>query len=118
MVTPETYNREDVWEQYISHFEDCAELGNWLEKEKVLTLAAKLKGQARMFYTSLPSSDKRSYRQLVARLEHRFGSARQQSRWMSKLPIRTRNPGETIAAFGDDLLLMAQKAYSNLDSDA
>ena len=118
VVTPDTYSGEDDWEQYISHFEDCAELGNWSEKEKVLTLAAKLKGQARVFYTSLPSSDKRSYWLLVARLEHRFGSARQQSRWMSKLQTRTRKPGESIAAFGDDLLLMEQKAYANLDSDA
>ena len=45
VVTPETYNREDDWEQYISHFEDCAELGNWLEKEKVPTLAANLRAK-------------------------------------------------------------------------
>ena len=37
---------------------------------------------------------------------------------MSKLQTRTRNPGESIVAFGDDLLLMTQKAYANLDSDA
>ena len=37
---------------------------------------------------------------------------------MSKLQTRTRKPGESIAAFGDDLLLIAQKAYANLDSDA
>ena len=49
IITPDTYTGDDDWEQYISHFEDCAELGNWTEKEKVLTLAAKLKGQARVF---------------------------------------------------------------------
>ena len=87
-------------------------------KEKVLTLAAKLKGQARVFYSGLPSCDKRSYRLLVARLEQRFGSARQQSRWMSRLQSRVRKQGESIAAFGDDLLLMAQKAYVTLDSHA
>ena len=118
VITPDTFNGDDDWEQYISHFEDCAELGNWSIKEKVLTLAAKLKGQARVFYTGLPSSDKRSYRLLVARLEQRFGSARQQSRWMSRLQSRVRKQGESIAAFGDDLLLMAQKAYANLDSHA
>lgn len=117
-ISPDTYSGDDDWEQYISHFEDCAELGKWTEKEKVLTLAAKLKGQARVFYTSLPVSDKRSYRLLVARLEQRFGSARQQSRWISRLQSRVRKPGESTAALGDDLLLMAQKAYANLDSDA
>ena len=118
IITPDTYTGDDDWEQYISHFEDCAELGNWTEKEKVLTLAAKLKGQARVFYTSLPIRDKRSYRSLLARLEQRFGSARQQSRWISRLQARVRRPGESIAALGDDLLLMAQKAYISLDANA
>ena len=110
VITPDTFKGDDDWEQYISHFEDCAELGNWSLKEKVLTLAAKLKGQARVFYSGLPSCDKRSYRLLVARLEQRFGSAMQHSRWMSRLQSRIRKQGESIAAFGDDLLLMAQKA--------
>ena len=91
-------------------------------KENVLTLAAKLKRQARVLFSGLPSCDKRSYRLLVARLEQRFGSARQQSRWMSRwmsrLQSRVRKQGESIAAFGDDLLLMEQKAYVTLDSHA
>ena len=37
---------------------------------------------------------------------------------MSRLQSRVRKQGESIAAFGDDLLLMAQKAYANLDSHA
>lgn len=118
VITPESYTGDDDWEQYISHFEDCAELGNWTEKEKVLTLAAKLKGQARVFYTSLSVVEKRSYRSLVARLEQRFGSAKQHSRWISRLQSRVRRPGESIAALGDDLLLMAQKAYMSLDANA
>ena len=94
IITPDTYTGDDDGEHYISHFEDCADLGDWTEKEKVLTLAAKLKGQARVFYTSLPTRDKRSYIPLLVRLEQRFGSAHQQSRWIS----RVRRPGESIAA--------------------
>ena len=45
-------------------------------------------------------------------------STRQQSRWMSRLQSKIWKPGESIAAFGDDILLMAQKAYANLGSDA
>ena len=37
---------------------------------------------------------------------------------MSRLQSRVRKQGESIAAFGDDLLLMAQKSYVNLDSHA
>ncbi|CAG2256247.1 unnamed protein product [Mytilus edulis] len=65
---------------------------------------------------SLPSHERRPYSILVRRLEERFGSARQQNRWLSRFEMRTRNSGETVAALGDDLRQMVQKAYCNLDS--
>jgi hypothetical protein len=117
-IRPDQYNGDDDWEQYISHFEDCAELGQWNQKEMLLTLAASLKGQARVFYTSLSQTDRSSYRGLVNVLEQRFGSARQQARWLSRFQARTKLFGESIAAFGDDLRLLARKAYGNLELEA
>ena len=78
-IKPDTFTGEDDWEQYISHFDNCAELGGWSDRERVLTLAACLKGQARIFYAGLLQNDKQSYRLLVHKLEQRFGSARQHS---------------------------------------
>ncbi|CAG2208020.1 unnamed protein product [Mytilus edulis] len=46
-IKPEPYNGKDSWEEYISHFENCADLGRWKESEKVLLLAASLRGPAR-----------------------------------------------------------------------
>ncbi|CAG2255154.1 unnamed protein product [Mytilus edulis] len=97
-IKPEPYNGKDSWEEYISHFENCADLGRWKESEKVLLLAASLRGPAR------------------TTLEQRFGNARHQNRWLSRFETRTRQPQEPIANFGDDLRQMAQKAYSNLDT--
>ncbi|CAG2217764.1 unnamed protein product [Mytilus edulis] len=99
-IKPEPYNGKDSWEEYISHFENCADLGRWKESEKVLLLAASLRGPAR------------------TTLEQRFGNARHQNRWLSRFETRTRQPQEPIANFGDDLRQMAQKAYSNLDTRA
>jgi hypothetical protein len=84
----------------------------------LLTLAASLKGQARVFYTSLPASDKCNYDVLVGSLEQRFGSHRQQARCLSKFQSRSRLYGESIATFGDDLRLLARKAYRNLEPEA
>ena len=117
-IKPDTFNGDEDWDQYISHFENCADLGNWSERERALTLAACLKGQARTFYSSLPAFEICNYKSLVTKLEQRFGSARQQSRWLSRLQSRRRLPHEPIAAFGDDIRLMAQKAYPTLNSDA
>ena len=116
-IRPDAYSGSD-WEEYYSHFQDCAELGRWSMEDRVLTLAASLKGPARTFYMSLPSHERRTYNILVRRLEERFGSARQQNRWLSRFEMRKRNSGETVAALGDDLRQMVQKAYCNLNSMA
>ncbi|VDH90169.1 Hypothetical predicted protein [Mytilus galloprovincialis] len=116
-IRPDAYSGSD-WEEYYSHFQDCAELGRWSMEDRVLTLAASLKGPARTFYMSLPSHERRTYSILVRRLEERFGSARQQNRWLSRFEMRKRNSGETVAALGDDLRQMVQKAYCNLNSMA
>ncbi|VDI31310.1 Hypothetical predicted protein [Mytilus galloprovincialis] len=115
-IRPDAYSGSDDWEEYFSHFQDCAELGRWSMEDRVLTLAASLKGPARTFYMSLPTHERRPYSILVRRLEERFGSARQQNRWLSRFEMRKRNSGETVAALGDDLRQMVQKAYCNLDS--
>jgi hypothetical protein len=117
-IKPDKYSGEDDWEQYISHFQDCAELGKWNDQEKLLTLAACLRGQARAFYTTLTRPDKASFRDLARALEQRFGSARQQTRWVSKFQTRLKLVGESIAAYGDDLRLLARKAYCNLEQEA
>ncbi|KAK3599817.1 hypothetical protein CHS0354_022383 [Potamilus streckersoni] len=117
-LKPEPFNGKECWEEYISHFENCAELCNWTKRDKVLFLAASLRGQARTYYMSLSNEEKRSYDILVARLSQRFGSSRHQNRWLARLEMRKRQPNEPIAALGDDIRQMAQKAYCNLDSKA
>ncbi|KAK3580653.1 hypothetical protein CHS0354_017923 [Potamilus streckersoni] len=117
-LKPELFNGKECWEEYISHFENCAELCNWTKRDKVLFLAASLRGQARTYYMSLENEEKRSYDILVARLSQRFGSSRHQNRWLARLEMRKRQPSEPIAALGDDIRQMAQKAFCNLDSKA
>ena len=117
-IKPDPFTGEEDWEQYISYFEDCADLAQWSEKEKLLYLATSLKHQARLHYSSLPAHEKRSYRLLSTRLEQRFGSTRQTTRWLSKIQNRTRGKNESVATFGDEIRLYAQKAYVSLGSEA
>lgn len=117
-VKPEFYTGDEDWDQYISHFQNCADLGRWSEMDKALTLSACLKGQARAFYLGLSPLDRSSYYRLVQKFSERFGSVRQQSRYLTKFETRKRKPGETIASLGDDLRLLAQRAYPDLGVDA
>lgn len=117
-VKPEPYDGSDDWEEYITQFEVCAELGNWGNLDKALTLASALRGSARTFYISLPQAERRNYGILVQRLGIRFGNSNQDSRWLSRLETRRRTTGETIAALADDLRQMAQRAYKDFDPRA
>jgi hypothetical protein len=117
-IKPDTYDGSQSYEQYASHFQDCAELSGWDSRTKVLILASCLRGQARTYYMSLSDNERRDYFLLSNRLKQRFGSSRHQSLWLSKLENRRRNKGESVASLGDDLRQLAQKAYYDLDHRA
>jgi len=40
------------------------------------------------------------------------------NRWLSRLEMRKRNPGESVAALADDLRQISQRAYVDLDARA
>lgn len=117
-IRPEPYTGSENWEEYQSHFEDCAELSKWDNRSKVLFLAASLRGQARTYYMSLDIHERRSYSSLVYRMRQRFGSSRHAIKWLNQLELRQRKSGESITALGDDLRQLAKKAYRNLDTNA
>ena len=90
-VKPEFFNGGDDWDQYISHFQNCADLGRWSETDKALTVSACLKGQARAFYLGHSPLDRSAYCRLVQKFSERFGSVRQQSRYMTKFESERRD---------------------------
>ena len=117
-LKPEPYSGSEPWEEYHSHFEDCAELCRWDAQSKVLFLSASLRGQARTFYMSLDPYERRSYDLLVFKMRQRFGSSLHASKWLNQLEARQRKPGENMAALCDDLRQLSKKAYVQLDSQA
>ena len=117
-IKPETYDGTSDWESYFSHFTNCADLGRWTDGEKALALASCLSGPARIFYLGLRDEERKIYRVLVRKLNERFGSKKQQTRYITKFESRRRGAGETVASFGDDLRLTAQRAYPDLDANA
>ena len=118
ILKPDVFNGEEDWDSYFSHFQNCADLGRWSDHDKALTLASCLKGPARTFYLGLREPERRSYCVLVQKLNERFGSSRQQTRYLTKFETRRRLVGETSASYGDDLRLIAQRAYPDLGPEA
>ena len=115
VVKPEKYEGKGDWSEYISHFNDCAALGNWDDRTKCLILAANLHGAARKYYTGLSADEKKHYERLTSALRRRFGGEHRQDSWLYKLEMRKRKSGESAADLGDDIWLMAQRAYYDFD---
>ncbi|CAC5369859.1 unnamed protein product [Mytilus coruscus] len=105
-------------DEYQRHdFDDRNDRGNHNMQTNWPTKAS-LRGQARTYYMSLSPGDRRTYQMLTQKLDQRFGSSKHKNRWLSKLEMRRRMPGESIAEVGDDIRQLAQKAYYDLDSAA
>ena len=117
-MKPQTYNGDKDWESYLNHFELYAKLGRWSYQDRVLYLAASLRGNAQVYYMTLMSAERSSYHTLVVKLGLRFSNARQQPMWISRLEARVRRQNESIAKLGDDLRRMSQRAYSSLNNEA
>ena len=115
VVRPEIYDGTTDWEEYISHFSNCAELGSWNDHAKCLVLAANLRGAARKYYTGLSTEEKQDYRRLMGALKRRFGGEHRQDSWLTRLEMRKRKPDESISDLGDDIWQMTQRAYHDFD---
>lgn len=116
-LKPELYDGGEDFEAYFDQFECIADLGGWTQKERALTLAACLRGQARRFYVSLSVREKSCYQPLAFQLRQRFGtSSRHSLYWSAKFENRFRQAGEKIATFSDELLILARKAHPHLDN--
>ena len=117
-MKPQTYNGDEDWESYLNHFKLCAKLGRWSYQDRVLYLAASLRGNAQVYYMTLMPAERSSYHTLVVKLGLRFSNARQQPMWISRLEARVRRQNESIAELGDDLRRMSKRAYINFNNKA
>ena len=115
VLKPDKYEGKGDLEEYLSHFQDCAELGAWDSRSKCLLLAANLRGAARKYYDGLRSEEKKDYATLLAALRRRFGGRHLLDSWLTKLETRRRKAGEPISDVGDDIWKMTQRAYHDFD---
>ena len=76
-IKPATFDGTGSWLDYRSHFDACAMLNNWTQREMGLYLAVSLRGQAQGVLGNLTSTHKHDYNLLVNSLEDRFAPSNQ-----------------------------------------
>ena len=108
---PPSFDGKSQWEPYIAQFEIVAGMNQWNDEQKGNYLATSLKGSALSLLGNLPSDTRQDYKELVAALESRFGSAHQQELHRSKFKSRLRRRDESLQELAEDLERLARLAY-------
>ena len=111
MVFPEKYKGDSSWNDYLLHFEMCAEINHWGEEDKARYLAISLRGQAQRMFGNLSANARTNYRILVQKLEERFGTEGQSELFMSKLLTKTKGNKESYQELADNIGNLVSKAY-------
>ena len=70
-VKPASFDGSTSWLDYKTHFDMCAELNGWNDKQKGLHLAVSLRGQAQGVLGNLPAGDRENFEKLAKALSER-----------------------------------------------
>ena len=89
----------------------CSEINGWDNLTMARYLAVSLRGPAQQILTTLPESDRRSYRALVEALTRRFNPANQTELYRVQLRNRLRRNQESLPSLAQDIRRLAAQAY-------
>ena len=110
-IKPATFDGSGSWLDYKAHFDVCAELNGWSDKEKGMYLAVSLRGQAQGVFGNIGSKSS-DYPMLVAALEERFAPPNQTELYRVQLRERRQKASETLSELGQDIRRLTNLAYS------
>lgn len=102
-IKPATFDGSASWLDYKSHFEACAALNGWTDREKGLYLAVSLRGNAQGVLGNLAGELGRNYNELVRALEDRFAPANQTELYRVQLRERRQKATETLPELGQTI---------------
>ena len=116
-IRPATYDGLGSWLDYKSHFEACAALNGWSNREKGLYLAVSLRGQAQGILGNLSGELGQNYNELIKALEDRFAPANQTELYRVQLRERRQKATETLPELGQSIRRLAHLAYLTAPND-
>lgn len=115
LVTPEAFNGEGSWTEWYFHFKNVVEINDWNEDSQLKWLKVRLTGRAQTAFQRLPAATQTNFNDAVAALKERFEPKSQKTRYQAELQCRRKKKTESWADLAEDLRLLADKAYPNLD---
>ena len=117
LITPEQFTGIGSFQDWVDHFEGVA-ANDWNEDAKLLWMRVRLVGRAQTAYGRLPDTAKASYTALKKALKERFEPDSRRELYLSEFSARKRRPGEGWAEYADELRVLADKAFPELEERA
>ncbi|CAK9799162.1 hypothetical protein ANTPLA_LOCUS1915 [Anthophora plagiata] len=117
-VKPALYDGKSSWEEYFVQFEAIARANGWDDARKATALIASLEGPARGVLTSLSSSQRETFRELVSALEFRFGARNLSNLSYVLFQNCRQRRGEPISSLATEIERLAQVAFADCPAEA
>ncbi|XP_019861885.1 PREDICTED: uncharacterized protein LOC109590400 [Amphimedon queenslandica] len=118
IILPDAYSGETNWEQWLLHFNDCADVNSWDAANKLKFLRVRLTGRAQTVFHRLSDTDKASFDDAVLALEAHFEPKGKRELYLADFSTRTKRLTETWVEYADELRGLVEKAYPDLSAAA
>ena len=118
VIVPEFYSGEGSFEDWIDQFESIAEISCWDDEQKLRWLKVRLMGRALMAYKKFPVTARASFKNAVRALQERFEPGSRRDLYLAEFQTRRKVKTESWPEFGEDLLMLVDKAYPLLGNEA
>ncbi len=118
LVSPDTYSGDRNWNEWVEHFEAVALVNGWDDPAKLLWLPVRLTGKAQTAWRRLLPEVKQDFQAAKEALQKRFEPESKRQLYVVEFQTRKRRPDELWSDFGDELRVLADKAFPGIDEKA
>ena len=112
LITPESFNGTGSFNDWVDHFEGVAAMNKWDDAAKLLWM------RAQTAYGRLPEMSKASYDSLRKALKERFEPDSKKELYLSEFSTQKHKTGDGWAEYADELRVLADQAFPDLDEIA
>ena len=104
----------------VSQLDLAAAVNQWSQVTKLQMLPLRLKGPALRAFHAIPADERRTFAKAIDALQNRFSLVDRQPVHRAALRSRRRKPDEDLfeIAAANDVLLLTDRAYPSMDSEA